>query len=95
MNLIKWLEGWYKSNCDGYWEHSYGVTIETLDNPGWKIDINLIDTELEDKVFETIQIKRTEHDWIYCEIKNNVFKGGGGPENLEEILIIFKEWASN
>lgn len=24
MNYIKWLEEWYKSYCNGDWEHGYG-----------------------------------------------------------------------
>ena len=27
-NLLKWLDDWYESNCDGDWEHSYSVKIE-------------------------------------------------------------------
>lgn len=26
-----WLQSWYLSNCDGEWEHGYGVAIDTLD----------------------------------------------------------------
>lgn len=33
MDILKWLENWYSSNCDGDWEHLYGITIRTLDNP--------------------------------------------------------------
>ena len=40
-NLIHWIEKWYKGNCNGDWEHSYGITIETLDNPGWDFTIDL------------------------------------------------------
>lgn len=29
------LERWYAAQCNGDWEHTYGITIETLDNPGW------------------------------------------------------------
>ena len=32
MSLIRWLEEWYKSQCDGDWEHLFGVEIGTLDN---------------------------------------------------------------
>jgi len=36
----------YRGQCDGDWEHSYGVKIETLDNPGWLVTIDLTDTTL-------------------------------------------------
>lgn len=34
------IEQYYKENCDGIWEHSYGFTIESCDNTGWLIKIN-------------------------------------------------------
>lgn len=34
------LEQYYKEKCDGIWEHTYGFTIETCDNPGWQMKIN-------------------------------------------------------
>lgn len=39
-NLITQLQNWYKSQCDGIWEHEYGLDISTLDNPGWRVHIN-------------------------------------------------------
>jgi hypothetical protein len=32
---VQALDDWYQSRCDGLWEHRYGVTVETCDNPGW------------------------------------------------------------
>ncbi|WP_328686786.1 immunity 53 family protein [Streptomyces caniferus] len=32
-----WLPSWYASHCDGDREHEGGVTIKTLDNPGWAV----------------------------------------------------------
>lgn len=39
MDVFQWLQEWYIQNCDGDWEHCYGIKIGTLDNPGWSIDI--------------------------------------------------------
>jgi len=63
-----------------------------LDNPGWKIEISLKETELEDKLFTTVEIERNERDWLYCTIENYIFKGYGGTKNLEELMKTFKEW---
>lgn len=95
MNYIKWLEEWYKSQCDGEWEHLYGVKIETLDNPGWFVTIDLADTELEDKNYDGYQFinEEDDDDWITCRLKNGRFEGFGGPSKLEEIIQRFKEWA--
>ncbi len=92
MDTINWLQDWYKQNCDGDWEHSYGINIYTLDNPGWSVNIELTDTNLEFKNFETIQIYINENNWINCKVTNGKFIGGGDSDKLETILKIFKEW---
>jgi Immunity protein 53 len=35
------LEKWYRARCNGDWEHQWGVEIGTLDNPGWRVHIDL------------------------------------------------------
>ena len=95
MDLLEWLQEWYKSNCDGDWEHYYGVKIDTLDNPGWSITINLNDTLLENKKFETLQVYKSDNDWIYCSLKENSFRGGGDSNKLKEIIKIFKKWVES
>lgn len=92
MNILLWIQKWYKEQCDGDWEHLYGVTIETLDNPGWSVDIELSDTIFEGNEFKTLQIHKEESDWIHCAIKDNVFRGRGDSNKLEKILMVFKEW---
>jgi hypothetical protein len=46
MSSLRSLEDWYASRCDGDWERSFGITIETLDNPGWAVRIDLAETRL-------------------------------------------------
>ncbi|NOU86176.1 rhodanese-related sulfurtransferase [Paenibacillus sp. LMG 31460] len=94
MNVLKWLENWYTDNCDGDWEHGYGIKITTLDNPGWAIDIRLEGTHLEDINFETLKVDRSDLDWVYCDVSDNLFRGRGGSNNLEELIIIFQKWSS-
>ena len=36
---IAGLEDWYADLCNGDWEHTGGIKIETLDNPGWCITV--------------------------------------------------------
>jgi hypothetical protein len=40
------LQSWYESHCDGDWEHDKRIRIGTLDNPGWRVYINLADNLL-------------------------------------------------
>ena len=90
--MIEWLEKWYLSSCDGDWEHSYGIKIRTLDNPGWAVDIDLFETEMERIEIVPLRIDRTDNDWINCSIRDSTFVGRGGPKNLKEILNVFKNW---
>lgn len=90
-----WLQNWYNLQCDGEWEHSYGIQIETLDNPGWLVVIDLLETELEDYNFDDVIIQRSNNNWINCVLKNGKFQGAGGSLNLLEILNIFRDWVES
>lgn len=37
--MLNALEQYYQEKCDGTWEHSYGFTLESCDNPGWMLNI--------------------------------------------------------
>ena len=93
MDILKWLENWYSSNCDGDWEHLYGITIRTLDNPGWSVEIDLLETVLEDRGFERIKIDNSDDDWVFCWVEEGKFNGAGDPGKLTVILEIFRKWA--
>ena len=98
MNTIERLQNWYISMCNGEWEHGNGVHVETLDNPGWHVKIDLKDTDLEDRYFPVIEYgvgddsDPDDNNWIECKVENNVIHGHGGPEKLEEIFKHFLEW---
>ena len=106
-NPISWLQNWYRMQCDGDWEHDYGIKIGTLDNPGWYVVINLVETPLETAAFEPVRRHRSEEDWVKCRIVETQsegrwewvgdvggpqYQGAGGPHNLLEIVHIFREW---
>ncbi len=86
------LEQWYASQCNGDWEHAYGVRIDTLDNPGWTVAIDLRDTRKEFCVLERQKIARTENDWIQYWVEERQFRVGCGPLNLSEATEIFVRW---
>jgi len=91
-DFLSWLEEWYTLQCDGDWEHDFRIRISTVDNPGWFVQINLLDTPCQDKSFEEINKERSEKDWVMCYLKNGCFEGAGGSRNLLEILKLFKDW---
>jgi Immunity protein 53 len=57
------LQQWYASNCNGDWEHSYRIKIDTLDNPGWHLAIELEETNLQNHSFISINIDNSDVDW--------------------------------
>lgn len=91
--MINWLENWYNSQCDGGWENCYGIKIETIDNPGWEITIDLAE------IIEGINIEKIEWNiigdfedkWIGYKVEGKKFNGSGSPKNLNLIIYIFKE----
>ncbi|MFC5401676.1 immunity 53 family protein [Cohnella soli] len=95
MNVVLWLEDWFNGNCNDDWEHGYGIQIVTLDNPGWSVDISLVDTDIEHESFSAMEIERSDENWLHCFIEDGIFKGRGGPKNLGEILNIFRDWVTN
>ena len=86
------LQYWYLSQCEEKWEKKYGISIDTLDNPGWMIEIDLFQTYLKNKKFEEIDIEKTPNNWLQCNVSNYKFQGFGGPENLKDIISIFNAW---
>lgn len=89
MDTLKILEDWYAMQCNGDWEHTYGIIIETLDNPGWSLRVDLAGTEIAESDFEEISIERSEVDWFHCWKADSSFHGVGGYRNLQEIIKAF------
>jgi hypothetical protein len=92
MVMLSALENWYARQCNGEWEHSWGVKITTLDNPGWSVIIDLSDTCKQGALLNRIKIERTERDWIFYRVADNRFEIDCGPENLSEAITLFVEW---
>ncbi len=86
------LEKWYRQQCNGDWEHAWGIKIETLDNPGWKIAINLNETRAEHRILQRVRIQRLEDDWILYWVEEKAFHAACGPLNLSETIRIFVDW---
>ena len=91
-DVVQDLQSWFLKHCDGNWEHQYGVKIETLDNPGWAVEVELTGTPLSEIPYRKMIEERSENDWISCFVEQDIFKGYGGPQNLLEILNVFLEW---
>jgi hypothetical protein len=94
IGALQELQNWFYSKCNGNWEHSHGITIDTLDNPGWTVTIDLADMTITARPFASIRRLGDEKTWIQCEVRDQKFEGRGGPLMLEEILRVFLTWAA-
>jgi len=89
------MQKWYASNCDGEWEHIFGVKVSTLDNPGWMLTIDLEGTNIEEKHFQKIEESASETDWLVYWAEDLQFHGACSPDNLERVIGIFIDWAKS
>lgn len=95
-DVLGWLMAWYRSHCDGEWEHSFGIKIRTLDNPGWSVVIDLAGTGMEGLDFPSREYNYDhETDWWLCRTENNTFMGVGSPSNLGTIIEVFRDWVAS
>jgi Immunity protein 53 len=94
-NPIGFLQAWYLAHCNDEWEHVYGVKIDTIDNPGWSITIDLNDTELEARTdFRKAVNFRSRNKWLVVWKEGSKFEGCGGPNELFKIIELFREWVA-
>ncbi len=71
------------------------IRIHTIDNPGWRLTIDLEGTNCENSFFQDVEKGISENDWYQCFLQEGKFEGAGGPCNFFEILGVFKEWATS
>jgi hypothetical protein len=88
------LQKWYAAQADDDWEHSYGLTIGTLDNPGWCVEIDISDTPLESRPFAEAKDLDPKLNWIRCWVEGGKWRAACGPHMLERALQIFLDWAN-
>ena len=87
--ILAKLENWYSAQCNGEWEHTYGIKVDTLDNPGWSVTIDLDKTQWAAKEFPKIFIENSPNDWLRCWKDNRQFRGTGDPSKLRSLLSHF------
>ena len=90
---LDWLMHWYEAQCDGEWEHGYGIRIESLDNPGWSLEIELQGTSWDGRTIERIEHDyEHETEWWTVWTEDNSFQGAGGPLQLGAMIEAFRRW---
>ena len=98
---LTWLMQWYLAECNDDWEHSYGVKIDTLDNPGWTLKIDLRETGLIGRPFKRVEQGEPASDleewrslgsWLVADVKGDVFDVACGPLDLPAAIQVFRDW---
>jgi hypothetical protein len=92
IEILEWLQRWYASMTNGDWEHQKGISISTIDNPGWLVVIDLAESQTNCKPFHRIEVERSDTDWLHCWVNQNQFNIACGPTNLSESLEMFRDW---
>ena len=88
METLRRLQRWYKSQCDGDWEHSFGIKIQTLDNPGWTITIDLEESSLESLELN-LNEDNGEFDWYFIKASDKKYEAAGDPDKLDFLIKYF------
>jgi hypothetical protein len=93
MDGLEFLVAWYGAHCDGDWEHQFGISITTLDNPGWYLTVNVTGTEVEERSFARVEVERSDTDWVFYWCDGSRFTAACGAANLVESLGYFRAFA--
>ncbi|MFH0733180.1 MAG: immunity 53 family protein [bacterium] len=94
-DILEWIENWYASNCNEDWEHMYGITIKTVDNPGWYVIIDLKETEFENVAVNNHLCKNSDNDWYDFGVEDAQFYASGDPSKLSFLLGLFRKFVED
>ncbi|MCW6653757.1 immunity 53 family protein [Aerococcaceae bacterium NML210727] len=85
---LNYLQEWYTFECDGFWEHLYGVSGEINAEGHCLMSIDLDETYWDEEPFETIGDVAT----FQCRKEGPKFIGEGKLEHVGIFLQTFKDW---
>lgn len=93
INIPILLE-WFDAQCDGDWEHQFGWSIVTLDNPGVYIKIDLDQTYLAKIPLEEIEVENSDNDWCSVrKIDNGLcLEGAGSTSQMDYMIKVISEY---
>ncbi|MFG2907219.1 Imm53 family immunity protein [Kitasatospora sp. NPDC048286] len=90
---MKTLQKWYESSCNGDWEHSYGIRIETTDNPGWILIVDLAQTPLSGHSCDRVD-QSVDGSWMSAKSDGIKFVAACDPGSLERVIDYFIEFST-
>tara|TARA_R110000744_G_scaffold49375_1_gene107270 strand:+ start:203 stop:499 length:297 start_codon:yes stop_codon:yes gene_type:complete len=91
MDILDWIQDWFKDNCDGNWEHGDAIQINTLDKPGWEVEIDISNTSIASMNLDWILNENDKDDWYGVKIANQKFIAAGDAGKLKFLLGLFKD----
>lgn len=87
--ILNWISNWYKIECNGDWEHIYGLIININPEKVF-IEIDLEDTRFDNETkMNVIDTENSQFDWISLKIENQKYIGQGDRSKLIPILETF------
>lgn len=91
MEILEWIQNWFKDNCNGDWEKGEVIQITNIDNPGWEVEIDVSNTSLAMLEIPWILNENKKQDWYGVKIENQKFTASGDARKLTFLLGLFKE----
>lgn len=91
MEILDWIQHWFKNNCDGEWEHNEIIQITNIKNPGWEVEIDISKTSVAKLEVKWILNENSKQDWYGVKIENQKFTAAGDISKLNFLLNLFKD----
>ncbi len=88
--MINWLQKWFKDQTDGNWEHEVIIKIESIDNPGWSIEIDLMKSDIIPIEWRLFEI--SDDNWLGYKFEDNIFYIAGDANKLDLSIRVFQEF---
>jgi hypothetical protein len=92
MSHMNALQEWYALMCDGDWEHSFGIRIDTVDNPGWVVSIDIIETPASGQICN-FDREFPAGEWLQVKCDGKTFEIACGPRSLDRGISAFLRFA--
>lgn len=89
----EFVRRWYAEQCNGDWEHEFGIRIATLDNPGWTFTVDLAETDLEGRVLEQGTLEPGEGRWIWSRSDGRTYESSCDPLSVNDAFRRFRAFA--
>jgi Immunity protein 53 len=93
LEPIAWLEEFLSGQSESYW-NGQGITIKSLDNPGWELIITIpASISVNDRPSKLIEGDAdSETHWMFLSVERNTLHIFGGPKMLGKMILRAKEF---